>query len=36
MIICATLTMTVSRADLTSVAFDVMVGTKYGADIGAM
>jgi hypothetical protein len=36
MIICATATLTVPRADLTSAAFDVMVGTTYGADIGAM
>jgi hypothetical protein len=36
MIICATATPTVQRADLTSATFDVMVGTTYGADIGAM
>lgn len=36
MIICASATMTVPCADLASATFDVMVGTKYGADIGAM
>ena len=36
MIICAATTLTVPRADLTSAAFDVMVGTNLGADIGAM
>lgn len=36
MIIRATLTLTVPRADLPSAAFDVMVDTIHGADIGAM
>ena len=37
MIICATTpTLTAPRADFTSAAFDVTVGTTHGADIGAM
>lgn len=35
MIIRATLTLTVPRADLPSAAFDVTVDTIHGADIGA-
>ena len=35
MIIRATATPTVACVDLASTAFDVMVGTTYGADIGA-
>jgi hypothetical protein len=36
MIIRATLTLTVPCADLVSAAFDVVVGTSFGAEIGAM
>jgi hypothetical protein len=36
MIIRATATLTVPCVDLASTAFDVMVGTNHGADIGAM
>jgi hypothetical protein len=36
MIISAAATLTVSFVDLASTTFDVMVGTTYGADIGAM
>ena len=35
MIIRATATPTVPCVDLASTAFDVMVGTTYGAEIGA-
>jgi len=36
MIIRATLTLTVPCVDASSTAFDVMVGTSFGAEIGAM
>ena len=36
MIISAALTLTVPCVDLASTAFDVMVDTSFGADIGAM
>jgi hypothetical protein len=36
MITCASFTMHRTRADLPSATVDVMVGTKHGADIGAM
>ena len=36
MIIRATATLTVPCVDFASTTFDVMVGTTYGADIGAM
>ena len=35
MIIRATATLTVTLVDLASTTFDVMVGTTYGAEIGA-
>ena len=36
MITCAASTMFRTRVDVPSTAVDVMVGTTYGADIGAM
>jgi hypothetical protein len=36
MIIRATLTLTVPCVDFASTAFDVVVGTSFGAEIGAM
>ena len=36
MIICAATTLSVTFADVPSTAFDVMVGTTHGADMGAM
>ena len=36
MIICAVPTKTVTFADLTSASVDVMAGTIYSADIGAI